>query len=46
MRNIKRMEILSVREQVINTLREAIINGQIKEGERLVNSTLAKELGV
>jgi len=46
LRNIKRTEILSVREQVINTLREAIINGQIKEGERLINSTLAKELGV
>lgn len=46
MRNIGRKEILTVREQVINTLREAIINGQIKEGEHLVNSVVAKELGV
>lgn len=44
--SLKLEEYLPLRDVVFNTLREAILKGQLQPGERLMEVTLAKELGV
>lgn len=39
-------EYLPLRDVVFNTLRQAILKGELKPGERLMEITLAKKLGV
>ena len=39
-------EYLPLREVVFNTLRSAIVHGEFEPGERLMEVTLAKRLGV
>ena len=39
-------EYLPLRDVVFNTLREAILTGQLKPGERLMEISLANRLGV
>ena len=40
------IERKSLRERVINMLREAIINGDLKPGQQLVGTELSTQLGV
>ena len=40
------IEPISLREQVIGAIREAILNGKLSPGERIVESRLAKEMKV
>lgn len=44
--NINIDEYLPLREVVFNTLRQAIIQGEFQPGERLLEITIAKKLGV
>ena len=46
MKSFKPVETKSLREQVLESLRTAIINGELKPGEVLVETELAKQLGV
>ena len=39
-------EYLPLRDVVFNTLRRAILKGELKPGERLMEITLADQLGV
>lgn len=39
-------EYLPLREVVFNTLRQAILKGELKPGERLMEIALAERLGV
>ena len=39
-------EYLPLREVVFNTLRQAILKGELKPGERLMEIALAEKLGV
>ena len=40
------MNICPLRDVVFNTLRQAILKGELKPGERLMELTLAERLGV
>jgi DNA-binding GntR family transcriptional regulator len=40
------LQPLSKRDQVVEVLREAIIGGELQPGERVVESRIAKELGI
>ena len=44
--NVKMNEYLPLRDVVFNTLREAILKGELKPGERLMEIQLAQKLGV
>lgn len=44
--NIKLETPVSIREQIFNKLHDAVVTGQIKPGERLVESRLAEQLNV
>lgn len=46
MKNISPIKMWSAREQVVNSLREAILTSELKAGERLVLSDLSARLGV
>lgn len=46
MKNISPIKMWSAREQVVNSLREAILTSELKAGERLVLSDLSSRLGV
>ena len=43
---VKMDEYLPLRDVVFNTLREAILRGELKPGERLMEIQLANQLGV
>ena len=42
----KRMEVRTLKEQVVKLLREAIFSGRIKPGQRLNESELSRDLGL
>ena len=44
--NVSVNEYLPLREVVFNNLRDAILNGELKPGERLLENQLAEKLGV
>ena len=44
--NVTMNEYLPLRDVVFNTLRQAILRGELKPGERLMESQLANKLGV
>lgn len=44
--NVNVNEYLPLREVVFNNLRDAILNGELKPGERLLENQLAEKLGV
>ena len=44
--NVNVNEYLPLREVVFNNLRDAILNGQLHPGERLLENQLAEKLGV
>ena len=44
--NVKMNEYLPLRDVVFNTLRQAILKGELKPGERLMEIQLAQRLGV
>ena len=44
--NITTNEYLPLRDVVFNNLRDAILNGSLKPGERLMENHLAEKLGV
>ena len=44
--NLNMNEFLPLREVVFNTLRQAILRGELKPGERLMEIQLADKLGV
>ncbi|MEM6280903.1 MAG: GntR family transcriptional regulator [Chloroflexota bacterium] len=46
MKSLRQVETTSLRERVLDTLRKAIINGELKPGEILVETELAAQLGV
>ena len=44
--NVSMNEYLPLRDVVFNTLRQAILRGELKPGERLMEIQLANKLGV
>jgi DNA-binding GntR family transcriptional regulator len=44
--NLQRMDVRTLKEQVVKLLRGAILSGKIKPGERLNESELARDLGL
>lgn len=44
--NVRVNEYLPLREVVFNNLRDAILSGELKQGERLLENQLAEKLGV
>ncbi|MEL7235992.1 MAG: GntR family transcriptional regulator, partial [Chloroflexota bacterium] len=46
MKSLRQVETRSLGERVLDTLRAAIINGELKPGEILVETELAAQLGV
>ena len=45
-KSLEPIESKSLREQVLDTLRSAIVNGELKPGQALVGSELSSQLGV
>ena len=43
---LKRMDVRTIKEQVVKLLRDAILSGKISTGERLNESVLARDLGL